>query len=71
METAVAVLPELPGLGLQAVPAPVRRQWDVLVLELSLVLPDARVELVPRADHLALAGRPGGDLAAARRVRKY
>src|SRR4051812_20195686 len=58
VEAARAALPELDGVGLERVAAPLRRPWDFLALEAPLVLRDRLVELGAARDHAALLGRP-------------
>src|SRR4029453_17946364 len=66
VQAVLASLPELDRFGVEPVPAPVRREWDVLTRKPLRDLGDRPAGLLPRADRAALPGGPGAESRLAR-----
>src|SRR5438128_2194370 len=70
MQSAVAVLPELPRLRDEPVAGPPCGPWDRAAREGRLGLRDETLELIPAGDRLALPGGVRADLRVARPSRE-
>src|SRR5262245_66514211 len=70
MQAMFPSLPELERHGLEAVPAPVRRQRDVVPGVPRVELGERGFELLARGDRTALLGRPRADPRLARSARE-